>query len=187
MVWRRSLVNVLSVIRSERERFAREGIQAAADQEKDAVGGAVHKELGLQLGQSALDEAGTNGVNDPHPTTLSPPLCASPPPMSRCGSLTPFVPASSRADCPTHLGLQGIGGLGEHAARDGSERVGSDEGLIGVKGLRVPASDVEMWVIDTIRAGLVEGRLSQLKSEFLVPRTSAGTVCPRRGRHEWCQ
>lgn len=38
--------------------------------------------------------------------------------------------------------------------------------------LRVPASDVEMWVIDTIRAGLVEGRLSQLKSEFLVHRAT---------------
>jgi translation initiation factor 3 subunit M len=38
--------------------------------------------------------------------------------------------------------------------------------------LRVPASDVEMWVIDTIRAGLVEGKLSQLKSEFLVHRAT---------------
>ncbi|OQD71258.1 hypothetical protein PENPOL_c001G07775 [Penicillium polonicum] len=38
--------------------------------------------------------------------------------------------------------------------------------------LRVPASDAEMWVIDTIRAGLVEGRLSQLKSEFLVHRAT---------------
>ena len=33
MVWRRSLEGVLSVIRSERERFMREGIQAATDQE----------------------------------------------------------------------------------------------------------------------------------------------------------
>lgn len=38
--------------------------------------------------------------------------------------------------------------------------------------LRVSASDVEMWVIDTIRAGLVEGKLSQLKSEFLVHRAT---------------
>jgi len=38
--------------------------------------------------------------------------------------------------------------------------------------LRVPASDVEMWVIDTIRASLVEGRLSQLRSEFLVHRAT---------------
>ncbi|CAI7579210.1 unnamed protein product [Penicillium pancosmium] len=38
--------------------------------------------------------------------------------------------------------------------------------------LRVPASDVEMWVIDTIRAGLVEGKLSQLRSEFLVHRAT---------------
>ncbi|KAJ5558475.1 hypothetical protein N7461_002447 [Penicillium sp. DV-2018c] len=38
--------------------------------------------------------------------------------------------------------------------------------------LRVPTSDVEVWVIDTIRAGLVEGRLSQLKGEFLVHRAT---------------
>ena len=29
-----------------------------------------------------------------------------------------------------------------------------------------------MWVIDTIRAGLVEGKLSQLKQEFLIQRTT---------------
>lgn len=38
--------------------------------------------------------------------------------------------------------------------------------------LRIEASDVEMWVIDTIRAGLVEGKLSQLRSEFLVHRAT---------------
>jgi translation initiation factor 3 subunit M len=38
--------------------------------------------------------------------------------------------------------------------------------------LRVPASDVEMWVIDTIRAGLVEGKLSQQRAEFLVHRAT---------------
>lgn len=38
--------------------------------------------------------------------------------------------------------------------------------------LQVPQEDVEMWVIDTIRAGLVEGKLSQLKSEFLVQRAT---------------
>lgn len=38
--------------------------------------------------------------------------------------------------------------------------------------LRVPAEDVEKWVIDTIRAGLVEGKLSQLRSEFLVHRAT---------------
>lgn len=38
--------------------------------------------------------------------------------------------------------------------------------------LRVEASDVEMWVIDTIRAGLVEGKLSQLRQEFLVHRAT---------------
>ncbi|KAJ5938274.1 Eukaryotic translation initiation factor [Penicillium verhagenii] len=34
------------------------------------------------------------------------------------------------------------------------------------------ASEVEMWVIDTIRAGLVEGKLSQLRQEFLVHRAT---------------
>jgi len=38
--------------------------------------------------------------------------------------------------------------------------------------LQVPREDVEMWVIDTIRAGLIEGKLSQLKSEFLVQRAT---------------
>ncbi|KAL9109268.1 MAG: hypothetical protein Q9227_006023 [Pyrenula ochraceoflavens] len=38
--------------------------------------------------------------------------------------------------------------------------------------LQVPREDVEMWVIDTIRAGLVEGKLSQLKGEFLVQRAT---------------
>ena len=40
------------------------------------------------------------------------------------------------------------------------------------KALRIPVEDVEMWVIDVIRAGLVEGKLSQLTSEFLVHRSS---------------
>lgn len=39
-------------------------------------------------------------------------------------------------------------------------------------GLRIPREDVEKWVIDTIRAGLVEGKLSQLKGEFLVHRAT---------------
>lgn len=38
--------------------------------------------------------------------------------------------------------------------------------------LQIPQEDVEMWVIDTIRAGLVEGKLSQLKGEFLVQRAT---------------
>ena len=38
--------------------------------------------------------------------------------------------------------------------------------------LQVPEDEVEMWVIDTIRAGLVEGKLSQLKKEFLVQRAT---------------
>jgi translation initiation factor 3 subunit M len=38
--------------------------------------------------------------------------------------------------------------------------------------LQVPAEDVEKWAIDTIRAGLVEGKLSQLSQTFLVHRAT---------------
>ena len=38
--------------------------------------------------------------------------------------------------------------------------------------LQVPSSDVEMWVIDVIRAGLVEGKLSQLNKTFLIHRST---------------
>ena len=38
--------------------------------------------------------------------------------------------------------------------------------------LRIPATDVEMWVIDVIRAGLVEGKLSQLNQTFLIHRST---------------
>lgn len=40
------------------------------------------------------------------------------------------------------------------------------------KALQIPDEDVEMWVIDVIRAGLVEGKLSQQKKVFLVHRTT---------------
>ncbi|PTU19169.1 hypothetical protein P175DRAFT_0461603 [Aspergillus ochraceoroseus IBT 24754] len=49
--------------------------------------------------------------------------------------------------------------------------------------LRVPASDVEKWVIDTIRAGLVEGKLSQLRSEFLVHRATYRVF----GEKQWAE
>lgn len=39
------------------------------------------------------------------------------------------------------------------------------------KALQVPDKDVEMWAIDVVRTGLVEGRLSQQKQVFLVHRT----------------
>ena len=38
--------------------------------------------------------------------------------------------------------------------------------------LQIPQQDVEMWVIDVIRAGLVEGKLSQQRKEFLVHRAT---------------
>lgn len=49
--------------------------------------------------------------------------------------------------------------------------------------LHVPSEEVEHWVIDVIRAGLVEGRLSQLNQTFLIHRASSRTF----GRAEWEQ
>lgn len=40
------------------------------------------------------------------------------------------------------------------------------------KALQIPSEDVEMWVIDVIRAGLIEGKLSQQRQLFLVHRTT---------------
>jgi translation initiation factor 3 subunit M len=49
--------------------------------------------------------------------------------------------------------------------------------------LRIPRSEVEKWVIDTIRAGLVEGKLSQLKGEFLVQRATYRVF----GEKQWAE
>lgn len=49
--------------------------------------------------------------------------------------------------------------------------------------LRVPDADVEKWVIDTIRAGLVEGKLSQLRSELLVHRATYRVF----GEKQWAE
>jgi translation initiation factor 3 subunit M len=38
--------------------------------------------------------------------------------------------------------------------------------------LSIPKEEVEIYVIDTIRAGLIEGKLSQLRQEFLVQRAN---------------
>ncbi len=43
------------------------------------------------------------------------------------------------------------------------------------KGLDIPKEEVEMWVINVIRAGLVEGKLNQLKQTFLIHRSSHRT------------
>lgn len=40
------------------------------------------------------------------------------------------------------------------------------------KALQIPTEDLEMWVIDVIRAGLVEGKLSQLNQTFLIHRST---------------
>jgi translation initiation factor 3 subunit M len=46
--------------------------------------------------------------------------------------------------------------------------------------LQIPEDDVEVWVIDAIRAGLVEGKLSQLKQEFLVQRATYRVFGPKQ-------
>ncbi|KAK3044822.1 hypothetical protein LTS18_000259, partial [Coniosporium uncinatum] len=38
--------------------------------------------------------------------------------------------------------------------------------------LQIPSEDVEIWVIDVIRAGLVEGKLSQLNQMFLIHKST---------------
>jgi translation initiation factor 3 subunit M len=49
--------------------------------------------------------------------------------------------------------------------------------------LQIPSDDVEMWVIDTIRAGLIEGKLSQLKQELLVQRATYRVF----GEKQWAE
>ncbi|KAF2876398.1 eukaryotic translation initiation factor 3 subunit M [Massariosphaeria phaeospora] len=49
------------------------------------------------------------------------------------------------------------------------------------KALQIPAEDVEMWVIDVIRAGLVEGKLSQQNQTFLIHRSTYRVF----GENQW--
>ena len=49
------------------------------------------------------------------------------------------------------------------------------------KALNVPSEDVEVWVIDSIRSGLVEGKLSQQKQEFLIHRSTYRVF----GENQW--
>nr|OQO22524.1 hypothetical protein B0A51_09675 [Rachicladosporium sp. CCFEE 5018] len=49
------------------------------------------------------------------------------------------------------------------------------------KALQIPSEDVEMWVIDCIRSGLVEGKLSQQKQEFLIHRSTYRSF----GENQW--
>ncbi len=49
--------------------------------------------------------------------------------------------------------------------------------------LNIESEEVEMWVIDTIRAGLIEGKLSQLKQEFLVQRATYRVF----GEKQWAE
>ena len=41
-----------------------------------------------------------------------------------------------------------------------------------IKALQIPSEDIEMWAIDVIRAGLVEGKLSQQRQLFLVHKVT---------------
>jgi translation initiation factor 3 subunit M len=47
--------------------------------------------------------------------------------------------------------------------------------------LEIPNGDVELWLIDVIRAGLVEGKLSQARQELLVHKSTYRTF----GKEEW--
>ena len=47
--------------------------------------------------------------------------------------------------------------------------------------LEIPSEDVEVWLIDIIRAGLVEGKLSQARQELLVHRSTYRTF----GKEDW--
>lgn len=49
------------------------------------------------------------------------------------------------------------------------------------KALEIPVEDVELWVIDVIRAGLVEGKLSQLNKTFLIHRSTYRVF----GENQW--
>jgi translation initiation factor 3 subunit M len=49
------------------------------------------------------------------------------------------------------------------------------------KALQIPEDEVEMWVIDVIRAGLVEGKLSQLNKTFLIHRSTYRVF----GENQW--
>ena len=51
------------------------------------------------------------------------------------------------------------------------------------RALQIPLSDVEMWVIDVIRAGLVEGKLSQLNQVFLIQRCTYRVF----GEKQWAE
>ncbi|KAK6344000.1 hypothetical protein TWF696_007650 [Orbilia brochopaga] len=50
-------------------------------------------------------------------------------------------------------------------------------------GLHIPPEEVELWVIDVIRAGLVEGKLSQLSQTFLIHRVAYRSF----GKEEWVE
>lgn len=50
------------------------------------------------------------------------------------------------------------------------------------KALQIPIEDVETWIIDVIRAGLVEGKLSQQKRVFLIHRNTYRVFAEKQWR-----
>ncbi|KAI0193164.1 hypothetical protein F4808DRAFT_360085 [Astrocystis sublimbata] len=66
------------------------------------------------------------------------------------------------------------------AARSSTREIPYDD---IISALQIPAEDVELWIIDVIRAQLVEGRMSQQKKVFLVHRTTYRVF----GEKQWRQ
>lgn len=102
---------------------------------EDTVGGAVNKELGLQLRQLTLNETGTDGVDNPDLD-----FGGGNAQSGGDGSVGERARGGGRCQRgegkETDLALQGIGGLGEDTAGDGGERGGGNESLVGLEGVR---------------------------------------------------
>lgn len=100
-----------------------------------AVSSAVNEELLLQLGEPTLDQTGADGVNHPHLDVGG---------GHAQGRGDGGVGERARGggggqggqSQETQLVLQGLAGLGEDTAGDGSERVGGNEFLVGIEGVR---------------------------------------------------
>ena len=76
------------------------------------------------------------------------------------------IPSSAASTMETKIRLLTLASLAANAANRSLPYSAIADAL------QVPGEDVEMWVIDTIRAGLIEGKLSQMKQEFLVHRAT---------------
>lgn len=148
------------------------------------VGGAVDKELGAQLRELALDQTGADGVNDPHLNVGGGDTQGRG--NGGVGERARGGGSRQRGEGQeTHLGLQSIGGLGEHAAGDRSERGGANEGLVGVEGVggedlqqleeRAVAGAERLHGIGGSQGSEVEnGRAAQRRSESADSQVASG-------------